>query len=546
MRSPLLRAILITPLLGPLVAVSVAVCTHSCAVKPVVEVSLSDPLGLLPQAVYAQVAVFDGGCPERAQLADGNLQGARVLLTAQGSDPFEPIGDLQKANFGFAALLRRGDCGVIGFGCTPADLDRHRFIAIAVNEPVSPARGACPPPRTCRRGACVLDPNSEGGVPEAQPDVAQEAGSGECELTLLGGESFDLPAAPGARYGGPVVVPTPTGFVVVYHEVDATGMTNRGVLQFVQDDAAKGTRTHVPVDGCASNLDSNGLAATWSHAYGGGFMALSRPACSDADTASLHVAIFDQTGTRLNDVSYPLPAPITIAPARGAAAYPYSTYFLLAANTGPVASLYTFDGLAVQPGQHRVFTDEGASTFALVASNEDMWGTLAGTGANTLAFELNDSSSGDNARGTLPAASFATIATWPGRAVVVAPDGSNLVWYALDSLGQRLHEGTLVGGPYTAVDATTLHAHVLIAGAQVGKISVFRVDDADNALGSAASTQVDLNAAVGGTSLVGYLGERVSIGANRNRVVVAWVMTTAPLAGATNVPGGYAVLSCDG
>jgi hypothetical protein len=395
-------------------------------------------------------------------------------------------------------------------------------------------------------GTCVLDPNSEGGVPEAQPDVAQEAGSGECELTLLGGESFDLPEAPGARYGGPVVVPTPTGFLIVYHEVDATGMTNRGVLQFVQDDAARGVRTDVPVDGCASNLDSNGLAATWSDAYVGGFMALSLPACSDADKASLRVWNFNQMGKPINDVQYDLATPITIAPTRGAAAYPYSTYFLLAANTGPAPYLYTFDGLAVQPNPPRVFTDEGASTFALVASNGDMWGTLADTGANTLAFEVNDSSSGNDAFGTLPAASFATIATWPGRAAVVAPDGSNLVWYALDSQGQRLHDGTLAGGPYTAVDATTLHDHVLIAGAQAGKITVFRVDDADNATSGAASAQVDLSAAVGGTSLAGYLGRRVSIGAIRNRVVVAWVMTTAPLADATSVPGGYAVLTCDG
>lgn len=114
----------------------------SCASKPTVEVELTDPNGLRATAKYTQLVVFEGGCPPDEDLAYGKIKGAKYLQTTGVDGPFNEIGDLPKADYGFAALLRQNDCAVVAFGCTPVNLEHHRRVTIQV-EPVSPPLGAC-------------------------------------------------------------------------------------------------------------------------------------------------------------------------------------------------------------------------------------------------------------------------------------------------------------------------------------------------------------------------------------------------------------------
>jgi hypothetical protein len=156
---------------GLLVAMT-ALLASSCAAAPVVDVTLTDPLGLKGQAVYAQLAIFEGDCPSPETLAFGRIGMAIEVQTVAVTDDFGEIGKLKKAKFGFSALLRTADCSVIAMGCTPVNLETHRHITIEVDA-VNPPSGACDTAagQSCTGGVCLLSAlqaegkdNADGGA----------------------------------------------------------------------------------------------------------------------------------------------------------------------------------------------------------------------------------------------------------------------------------------------------------------------------------------------------------------------------------------------
>jgi hypothetical protein len=98
-------------------------------------------------------------------------------------------------------------------------------------------------------------------------------------------------------------------------------------------------------------------------------------------------------------------------------------------------------------------------------------------------------------------------------------------------------------GLFTATDVAQLHDHLLIVGARAGSITVFRRDDANGAFSVPFAFQIQL-ASSQGVSLEDFTGERVTVAAAKDRVVVAWLTTTSTMAGTSTAPGGYAVLGC--
>jgi hypothetical protein len=540
-------------LLAAAIAGSPALALASCASTPVIDVELEDPLDLREGATFAQLVIYEGGCPEKADLAEGKITGQKWSQSISVDGNFNEIGSLEKTSYGFAALLRNDDCGVVGFGCTPVDLEHHRHVTIAVNELVSPPRGECASDETCNNSVCVKGSTGEGGVDaDAKPDT----GPLTCDLNLIAAESFDLPTQAGTLYTGPAVVATPTGFVIMYREADASGSSPRAVRVKISDEGEEDGRANVNLTPCADNIESNGLGAAWNDVLGAGLMAVSMPACPSSATDGgvpaprMHVSNFDREGNTITATEYNLPSTILLNPVKSVAASPGAPEFLVAAMAGAAPFLYVFDGVGVQqdPPPAEIHKGNGTATFAQVATATNSRATLTDSDleGGKLVVTVNDVGSGTSSSNSFPRTTVTSLTVWSDRAAVIQPDGSSLAWHAFAKSGSAIEDGTLAGGPYTSMDLAQLHDYVLIAGAQTESITIFRLDDANGTFTSSSTLQTELSSSFGNTTLDSFQGDRVAIAAARGRVVVAWVTSTAPLSSTTTAPGGYAVLGCDG
>ena len=503
------------------------------------------------EAYFVELAVFDEACPSKTKLAGGDTSGNTWNQTQEFDGGFTEVGDLAKKKYGFSAVMRDGNCGVVGFGCTPVDLEHHRHITVAVNTPVEPPRGGCASGETCQKGKCVKGGVSEGGTDaEVEADAPGDSGPPNCKLEVIAAESFDLPASTGFLYTGPAVAPTPSGFVVMYREVDSGGTLPRGVRMKIADNGTPGDRVNVALTPCTQLIDADGVSATWNNKLGAGLMAVSLPACPPAGKPQMHISNFDQDGKTIAEIAYELPSPISIAPTKGLAPYPNANLFVLAAMAGTIPFLYVFDGVAVQqdPPPQQIENGGGTSTYAQVASASAAVATLADSdlAGGQLTLRHESVGSGTVVTSTLPSEGFSSLALWSDRAAVVIPSTNFLSWTVSDTGGNTVTTGNLTGGPYTGVDAVTLHDYLFVVGAQAGKITVFRIDDATGTMGTSSAFQLSLSDTVGNTTLKDFQGERLAVAAARNRLVIAWLTSNAALSSATTIPGGYVVLACDG
>ncbi len=520
----------------------------SCASQPAVDVSVEDPDGYRSSAAWAQLVVYPDTCPDRSVLEKGEVTPNVKLFTVAADQDFPEVGTLDKAKFGFAVILRDSNCGVIAFGCTPVDLDHHRHITIRLNEhdDVDHTAAACNASagQACVDGACTDAAPQEGGA-DVPNDHSAEGGLG-CTFKLVAAANLDNPAASGAAFAGPVVVPTPKGFVVVYREIDAGGSSARAIRQFVGDDGAKGARANAPVKPCPGNQASNGVTATWSSTQNAGFMAVSSVACAP-DPPEAYIANFDQGGQTITEVTYPLPGPIRLTGPAGAAAYPASTQFLLAAVSDTAPVLYTFDGVSVNSNIGAIQNGGGVATFAQVAATGGIVATLADSDASggRTALSVQPPGSGAISTSFLSAGSFAALTVWGDRALAAVPNGNGVEWAVVNATGDPVADGSLSGGPFDSIDAAVLNDRVVVAAGATAKITLFRMDENNGTMSAGASFQATLVSPLGNATLTNYDGGRVSVAAARNRVVVAWLNSAAPIPNATTAPGGFAVLACE-
>lgn len=525
-----------------------AATAASCASTPVVDVVLEDPLELRDGATFAQLVIFDGGCPDKADLAEGKIEGYRWMQSIDADGGFNEIGSLEKAEFGFAALLRNDRCGVMGFGCTPVNLEHHRHITIELNERVDPPLGACGAGETCSNSLCI-----SGSLPEAGTDAEDakpDTGPLTCDLELIAAANFDSPTAAGFLYGGTAVVPTPTGFVVSYHEADPTGTTPRLVRLKISDEGEETARTNVGLSACAETIASNGVGSAWNDKLGAGLLAASRPPCAAGDKPTMHISNFDRDGKTIAEQPYELPSNILLSPIKAVAASPTDEKFLLAAMAGTVPFLYVFNGVSVQtdPAPAEIHEGTGTVTFAQVATAPNTRATLTDSDleGGKLVVTVNDVGTGSSSTTSFPRTTVTSLTVWQDRAAVIQPSASSLAWNAFSKSGAALADGTLPGGPYTGMDLVQLHDYLLVAAAKAGTITIFRLDDANDAFSSTSTFQTNLTSTFDKASLTQYKGERVAIAAARGRVVVSWTTSSSPLTSASTAPGGYAVLGCDG
>lgn len=137
-----------------LAALAVVAAGFGCT-TPAVDVTVADPKGLRVGASYAQFLLFDSGCPSRTELIARSYAKPLVEQNLTAVEDFSELGTLDAKTYGFAAVLRSEDCGVLGVGCAEADLtERIDSVSIPLTE-IYPQEAACP--GLCADGRCESD-----------------------------------------------------------------------------------------------------------------------------------------------------------------------------------------------------------------------------------------------------------------------------------------------------------------------------------------------------------------------------------------------------
>lgn len=109
--------------------------------------------------------------------------------------------DLASGKYGFAAVARRDDCGVIATGCTNADVTKSRAIDIPLDPNDDPDASACTTGLVCQNARCV--PPTGGDDPNAGAGCSMVlVGAGPLPESLDGGPFVSAPAIVALSNGG--------------------------------------------------------------------------------------------------------------------------------------------------------------------------------------------------------------------------------------------------------------------------------------------------------------------------------------------------------
>lgn len=530
--------------------------TSSCASKRQVTVDLIDTCAgsgssLREQAAYQEFLVFPGQCPPDADLAGGITSGAKLSKVAPAKSALPEIGDLPKSKFGLAVLLRDEKCTVIAYGCTEADLESVGKVKIVpcggwdadgacICAPLKGGGGCCPP-TTCQSGKCVKGANPEAGA---------------CSLEVERAGALPEAAAETAQMSGPGIAATDDGFVVGYRDQNADSL--RLLVSYIPDDAKMGGPSLYDLGGCVSEQVTDGVGVAYEN--GKGLVATSLPNCGKG--AGAVVVPFNSLG-----VVEPAQGPrngafLSLQLAPGSSVAPAATVgefeLLYKVNSGgtPVVErvVLTPDNpvsvFKALPIEHPFGEDD--LPFGMVATSPQVRAFLAPVngdgGQNTLVQVGNRSTDTIDIKGqfTLPySGSSATIAAWNNKvaAAVPASSGSNVavVDFTNNAVGTPV-TGTVGTGTVYSTAFAAMGSHLFVAQGHTGGITIHRLEGADGKVSLTPSDTVELPPSLCDVSLSTFDGTHLAMAAARNRVVVVWL--TKPKLSAGDPSGGYAVLKC--
>lgn len=195
--------------------VLVAAFGAACRGKPEIGFEIALPSALVDSAAWFEIGAFrDAKCSALGpMLAGGIPDGATARVAFARDEPNGPkIGDIPRASYAFGAVARDDQCAVIAIGCAEADVGKTDDVLVPMREVETPV-GACGVGASCQAARCV--PAND----NADPSV----GAG-CSLELLGSGPLANPVGGGGTLvSAPAVAATPSGFVIVYREVDPNG-----------------------------------------------------------------------------------------------------------------------------------------------------------------------------------------------------------------------------------------------------------------------------------------------------------------------------------
>lgn len=552
----------------------------SCGGKTEVTIELLDPCksegtSFREEAAYVEFAVFPGKCPDDTILAAGLTSSARVRKVVKAKSALPEVGDLPKEKFGFAAILRDEECGVIGFGCTNADLENTKKIIVAVRAWATPAGkndpsayctpltgGGCGPGLSCVSGNCKK---------------VNDDDAGGCTLSVAAGGKLPVPLVPGARVTGPAITATDTGFVMAYRDQDTESAALRTIVYYVSDAGAPESPVAFDLLGCVGKEPTDGVGA----AYAGGFglVTTSLPNCDSTKGAGAVFLPFDDLGlvSGAAGPQNPLSNELTMGPvssvAPGSSENDFEVIFR-SVTSAPAIERAVWHGSNFKEGVTivRPFGD-GDFPYALVATSPQVRAFLAPISATETQILIGSRVSDTlQTLGTVSfpvAASWAAMTAWSDRVAAVVPASSG-VTLKVAELGSAAGESgspvteivpsaTIGTGASTFAVLAALRTHLFIAQARAGGITLHHLQDAtgniittsgggsgdsgSDAGGGSGSESIELQTNLGEATLANFSGTQLAMAAARNRIGIVWL--TKPKLADGDPTGGWALLKCN-
>ncbi len=559
-RSLALAALLAAAAVGP-----------GCKGKPNVGLDITLPNAVVPNTVWFEIGAYrDARCGALApMLMNGVPLGASTRVAFRRDAPQSPtIGDLDTGKYAFAAVARAEDCSVLATGCLEAEMGKTDTVSIDMSAVDAPA-GACGVGASCQAARCV--PAND----NADPSVGSQ-----CSLELLGAGPLANPVGGGGTLvSAPAIATTPSGFVIVYREIDPNGASARVTVLPIDPAGGALAATRPLLKGrCANSDETDGVGLVMNGTDGQ--IVLARSACGARPGLEL--------------LSFSSKPDVTIDPNFRSSDSPTAT--TLALSGGHVAA--TRSG-----GSIVVFTEDGASRIATivpgtgVASPSGSFGGRTGvTGAWAAASDkvLAVLSAGPNAGAapvgdggveggtgtgtgdegpslslvmappTTAADTFSSVNQTP-RAPIVFPG----VWGAVAALGTRVIVMSDGGGPGRSVsyrafdlgktaasetngfsiegtgnpttgDVTMLGDKAYFAALKPGSVSLHVYANASTTPTLLRESLFRKEPRISAVSTV--RDGRVAIAATASRIAVVW--TTAKVLTNNDSTGGYAVFAC--
>ena len=553
MRS-LLRAFAITLALGA-----------ACKGKQDVSLDISVPSSVVPNVVWFEVGAFRGGScgAMNAVLKGGIPEGAETRVAFRRDDKTTPkFGNLPRDKYAFAAVARGEDCAILAAGCAEVDVSSEDSVSISMAATPDNA-GACGAGAACEAARCV--PAND----NADPSVGAN-----CSLELLGaGPLATTMGGAGTLVSAPMIAATPSGFVIVYREVDSNAANAR--ITILPIDPAGGALTPGrPLLGgrCSGSDETDGIGLVTN--AGDGQIVVARPACGDKPGLEL-LDFSSKPDVTTEDKSHLVPSAtatnIVVSPSGAAAAR--SAGDVIAFVEDGVARVSTVTPAGVS-GPTGTFGATAGNTGAWVAASDNVLALLA-AGPPSTGTALPDAGDDGGSGETGPTLRLVMVPATTPLDQLVAPatprpaiefGGS---WGALTARGSRVivvSEGTGPGRSVTyrtfdrdnpqaietngfSVEGTgkVTNAATIIQGDRVFFAVLKQGLVALHAYAGASTTPRPLHA-------IDFAKEpripaintvrdgKVSVAATESRVAVAW--TTAKTLTSNDTAGGYAVFAC--
>lgn len=551
---------------------SVGVIGPGCKGKPDVGLEITVPNEVVPNVVWFEVGAYrDARCEAVApMLMNGVPEGAATRVAFRRDEAQSPrIGDLDTGKYAFAAVARGEDCSVLATGCTEAEMGDADSVAInmAVTDPPS---GACGLGASCQAARCV--PAND----NANPSVGAQ-----CSLELLGAGPLANPVGGGGTLvSAPAIATTPSGFVIVYREIDPNGASARVTVLPVDPAGGALDPTRPLLKGrCANSDETDGVGLVTNGVDGQ--IILARSACggrpglemlsftskpevtidpnfrsSDSPTAQKlslsggHVAATRSGGSVVVFTEDGASRIATVQPGTGVAS-PSGSYGGTTGVTGAwvAASEKVLAVLSAGPSVPVAPVDAGAEAGAGGGGDTGEEGptlSLVMAPATTAANDFSVADGKPSAPITFPGA-WGALAALGSRVIVVSDGGGpgRSISYRAFDLGKTSPAETngfsIEGsGVPTTGDVTMLGDKAYFAALKPGGVSLHVYSNASTTPTPLREVIFAKEPRISGVSTV--RDGRIAVAATATRVAVAW--TTAKVLTNNDSTGGYAVFAC--
>ncbi len=512
---------------------------------PNITMSLELPSGANP--TWIEIGAFPNACPAPEELAGGLPPSGLAGRVAYPASSPVPFGLLDTGKYGFAAIARRDDCGVVATGCSNADVAKSRSIDIALDpNGGDPDASACTTGLVCQNARCV--PPTNGDDPNA--------GAG-CSMVLVGAGPLPESLDGGPFVTAPAIAPLASGgFLIVYAEyLDADG-TERVTLQPIDSGGGALAPDQQVLDGhcpAQSSIDAAGLVMGTSS----GLAVLSRPPCNGE--SGFELLPLDASGAvQKRNVFQNNAAPPVLLSTHALSSAATANRFLLAANVSNNATLLATDT-----------TNVSAQTTTAFGTPQDT-ATRVVRGANAIAVEVDGPSVGDAGLSGTVARVYMTAATTDPASLGAPVDQVSASITALTVLGGRAFLVTngsgkgedvavrgydlgsatkpIVSSGFTSAKSTTLLAldaaaaqnRLFCALEEQDSVAIAVIDGA-----SSSSPQILRRVDLAGDIRIPKSAHDgpIAIAATDSNVAITWVEHKGALPDGDPI-GGYAVFAC--